>query len=116
MLTSMSPSVLIREARKSAGLTQAQLAERAGVAQSVVARLEHAAANPTLTSVERALDAAGYRLELRAVRRPRPAVDETQILERLRWTPAERLAAFTAAHRNVNALVLAARRSRDAGA
>ncbi len=112
----MSPSVLIRQARTSAGLTQTQLAERLGTTQPVVARLEMSTANPTLATIERALDAAGYQLEFRALERPRAAVDETQIIERLRWTPAQRLAAFTASNRNINALVRAARRSDDGGA
>jgi transcriptional regulator with XRE-family HTH domain len=100
----MSPSVLIREARRSAKLTQAQLADRLRTTQPVIARLEHAGANPTLGTLERALDAAGYRLELHAVRRSLPAVDETQIIERLRLTPAERLAAFTVSRDNLRSL------------
>jgi transcriptional regulator with XRE-family HTH domain len=116
MLSSMPPSLLVRTARRDAELTQAQLAERLGTTQSVIARLERPDANPTLATLERALDAAGYELELRAVRRARPAIDETQILERLRWTPVERLAALTASNRNIGALVRAARRSDDAGA
>lgn len=114
MLIGMPSSLLIRTARRDAKLTQAQLAERLGTTQPVVARLERADANPTLATLERALDAAGYRLELRAVRRPRPVIDETQIIERLRWTPAERLAAHTASSRNLNALVRKAHRSDDA--
>lgn len=112
MLTSMSPSVLIREARREAGLTQAELAARAGVTQPVVARLEQPSSNPTLATIESVLDAAGYELELRAARRARPPVDESQIIERLRWTPAERLDAFIASNRNLNELLSAARRGR----
>jgi hypothetical protein len=41
-------------------------------------------------------------------------VDETQIVERLRLTPAERLAAFEASQRNLQRLVTGARRERDA--
>jgi transcriptional regulator with XRE-family HTH domain len=109
MLTSMSPSTLVRSARKRAGLTQTELAERAGTTQPVVARAERSDAKPTLDTLERLLDAAGYELELRARPRPRPAVDESQIVERLSWTPAERLAAHTAAHRSIGALVRSAR-------
>jgi len=112
MLTSMSPSVLVRNARKQSGLTQAELAERAGVTQSVIARLERSGANPTLDTLERLLDAAGYELELRANARRRPAVDTSQLTERLGWSPAERLAAHTAAHRNLGALRRSARRSK----
>lgn len=107
----MSPSVLVRRARSRAGLTQAQLAERLGSTQPVVSLLEHHGSNPTLSTLERALDAAGYDLELRAIPRTAPAVDETQIVERLRLTPAERLAAFSASRRNMSALMRKARRS-----
>ncbi|MDB5175933.1 MAG: helix-turn-helix protein [Candidatus Saccharibacteria bacterium] len=46
-------------ARRKAGLTQATLATRAGVAQQAIARLESGRANPSLTTilkVYRALD------------------------------------------------------------
>lgn len=111
----MSSAILVRDARRSAKLTQAQLASRLGTTQPVVARLERLDANPTLTTLERALDAAGYRLELRAVPKPAAAVDESQIVERLRMSPAERLAASTAAGRNVGALLRRAHRADNGG-
>jgi hypothetical protein len=43
-----------------------------------------------------------------------PDVDETQILERLRLTPAERLAAFERSQRNLRRLVGRARREGSA--
>jgi transcriptional regulator with XRE-family HTH domain len=113
MLTSMSPSTLVRSARRRAGLTQVELAQRLGTTQPVVARLENADSNPTLATLERALEAAGYELELRAVPKQRPGVDESQLLERLAWTPAERLAAHTAAQRNLGALLRGVRRGDD---
>jgi transcriptional regulator with XRE-family HTH domain len=115
MFLAMSPATLVRDARRGAKLTQAQLASRLGTTQSVVARLEHVRANPTLATLERALDAAGYRLELRALPKPPVAVDESQIIERLQMTPAERLTASTVAGRNVAALLCRARRADDAG-
>jgi uncharacterized protein len=113
MLSSVSPSKLIRSARRSAGLTQVELARRLGTTQPVVARLENPDANPTLATIERALEAAGYGLELRAVPKQRSGVDESQLLERLAWTPAERLAAHTVAQRNLGTLLRSARRSDD---
>jgi transcriptional regulator with XRE-family HTH domain len=93
MLTSMSPSVLVRSARKSAGLTQAELAERAGVTQPVIARLERGGGNPTFTTLERVLHAAGHRLELSAVHQGLRTVDETLIAQQLALSPAERIRA-----------------------
>ena len=87
----MSPSVLIRDARKQAGLTQAELAERAGVTQSVVARLERGGGNPTFLTLERVLHAAGHRLELTAVEQGLRTVDETLIEQQLALSPAERV-------------------------
>lgn len=114
MFSGMTSPLLIRATRRHAKLTQAQLAERLGTTQPVVARLEQMGSNPTLATLERALSAAGYDLELRALPKARPTVDETQIVERLRWTPAERLAVFRASNRNVNTLLRRASRSDDA--
>lgn len=87
----MSPSVLIRDARTAAGLTQAELAERAGVTQSEIARLERGGGNPTFLTLERVLHAAGHRLELTAVEQGLRTVDETLIEQQLALTPAERV-------------------------
>jgi transcriptional regulator with XRE-family HTH domain len=106
----MTPAALVRAARRSAGLTQAQLAERLGTTQPVIARLERPGANPTFETVQRALDVAGFEIELRATQRSAVAeVDESQIAERLRLSPAERLRTFEASHRNLAALLAVAR-------
>lgn len=99
----MSPSLLLRDARKRAGLTQAELAERAGVAQSVIARLERGGGNPTFLTLERVLHAAGHRLELTAVHQGLRTVDETLIAQQLALPPAERI-------RGLDALAASARR------
>jgi hypothetical protein len=99
MLTSMSPALLLRDARKRSGLTQAELAERAGVTQSVIARLERGGGNPTFLTLERVLHAAGHRLELTAIEQGLRTVDETLIAQQLALSPADRvrgLDAFTA--------------------
>lgn len=89
----MNPAAeILRNARREAGLTQAQLARRLGISQAAVAQLERATANPTIATVERALRATNHRLELRAVR-TEPSVDVTLLREAMRLTPAERLAA-----------------------
>jgi transcriptional regulator with XRE-family HTH domain len=102
----VAASTLLRTARRRANLTQAQLAEKAGLSQAEVARLERAGSNPTAATLERLLRATGHRLELRRL----DAVDETQLRERLELTPAERLAAFEASQRNVLRLTRGARR------
>jgi transcriptional regulator with XRE-family HTH domain len=113
MLTSMSPSILVRSARKSAGLTQAELAERAGVTQSVIARLERGGGNPTFLTLERVLHAAGHRLELSAVHQGLRTVDETLIEQQLALSPAERIRALRSQTAFMQRLVDAGARARD---
>lgn len=94
---------LIRTARLEAGLTQARLATAMGTTQSAVARLESPGANPRWRTIVLALGAAGRtpRLELE----PRPVgVDEGQIAELVRLSPAERLRTFEASHRSLSSL------------
>src|SRR3954471_20672406 len=55
---------LVREARRRAGLSQGELAERAGTTQSAIARVEAARTSPSFASVERLIRACGYRLDV----------------------------------------------------
>lgn len=86
----MRPHTLIREARTAAGLTQAQLAARAGMAQPTIARLERPGSNPTVETLDRVLRATGHRLELGAPEWQTGA-DVTLIDQHLALSPAERL-------------------------
>lgn len=54
---------LIR-ARKSANLSQTQLAERLGTTQSAIARLEAGGVSPTLSTLRRYADATGSKLKV----------------------------------------------------
>jgi transcriptional regulator with XRE-family HTH domain len=110
-MKSIRASDLIRTARRAAGLTQAELARALGTTQAAVARLERTGANPTIKTLERALQATGHRLELGASPR-RSSIDETLIARQLRLEPAERLKEFHAARRKLAPLVDAAGRSR----
>ena len=57
------------KARASAGITQAQVAERIGTTQSVIARLESGSGkhSPSLSTLRKYAHALGCRLELRLV-------------------------------------------------
>jgi transcriptional regulator with XRE-family HTH domain len=102
-LDGVEPAALLRNARHKAGLTQAGLARRLGRSQATIASLERPGANPTLATLDDALRATGNRLELRV--RPFTAnVDDTLIARNLRLPPAERLAAFENAHREIEKL------------
>lgn len=102
---------LIRTARRTAGLTQAQLADRAGTTQAAIARLEAPGSNPTLRTLDRVLHAADHRLTLDA-KTGLPPVDESQIVEQLKLSPAQRLRGHDAFRRNIRELVLSAGRGR----
>src|SRR5262249_14281416 len=55
--------IMIRLRRTKLGLTQKQLAERLGVTQQQVAKLEDPDTNSSLASIEKAMRALGIRLE-----------------------------------------------------
>ena len=85
----MNAARVLREARGRAGLTQAEVARRAGVAQPAVARIEGGGSSPRVDTLERLLRACGATL----VAEPGPGrdVDRTQIRALLRRTPIRRL-------------------------
>lgn len=60
-------AISLRWARQDAGLTQAQLAKRAGVSQQQIAKLERPGANPSVATLRKVADALGVRLELKLV-------------------------------------------------
>ena len=57
---------LLRAARVRAGLTQAELARRAGTSQPVISAYEHGRRDPSVQTLARLLAAAGADLVLRA--------------------------------------------------
>ena len=107
----MDPGRLVHESRTSAGLTQAELARRAGTTQASVARVERGGVSPTVRTLRRLLAAAGHELALTA-RPARSGIDESLIARQLRLSPGERLKAFEAGYADVRKLAGAARRSR----
>ena len=84
----MRASLLIREARRRAGLTQKQLAERLETSQSVIARWERAKVEPSLENLARIVRACGFELRL-GIAESDPG--ERSLIERnLALTPSER--------------------------
>jgi len=79
---------LIREARRRAGLTQRQLAERAGTTQSAVARAESGRVDPGFETVRRMLRLCGFNLLVALD--PYDDADLSQAGELLRRTPEQR--------------------------
>jgi transcriptional regulator with XRE-family HTH domain len=79
---------LVREGRKRAALTQAQLAERAGTTQSAIARLESGRTSPALEDVERLLRLCGLQLIVQLA--PYDDSDIVQAESNLRASPDQR--------------------------
>jgi transcriptional regulator with XRE-family HTH domain len=90
-----NPGLLLKHARMSAGLTQLELAERLGVSQATVSKLEHAESNPTIETLGRALRATGKRLEL-STTDWEPGIDLASIARHLKLTPPQRLDRYAA--------------------
>lgn len=55
-------SSLVVQARQKTGLSQAQLAERAGVSRSAISAIEHGKRDPGLEYLQRILSGAGFDL------------------------------------------------------
>ena len=85
----MAASRILRDARRLGGYTQRELAERAGVPQATVGRIEAGSVSPRVDTLEKLLRAADG--ELRVHARPGKGVDRSQIRELLRLTPMQRL-------------------------
>ena len=81
---------LIREARRRAALTQAELGERLGTSQSVVARWERGDVLPSLETVRRVVRACDLDLTFHLTRHDDSNV--TIIDQHIRMTPAQRFA------------------------
>jgi predicted nucleotidyltransferase/DNA-binding XRE family transcriptional regulator len=61
---------LLRQARKRAGLSQVELAARAGVTQSVISAYESGHRQPSIPALARLIGAAGFELALGLRRQP----------------------------------------------
>lgn len=55
------------DARRASGLTQKQLAEKTGIAQADISKLENGSANPSLRTLRRLAAGMGMRIKLEFV-------------------------------------------------
>jgi predicted nucleotidyltransferase/DNA-binding XRE family transcriptional regulator len=92
---------LIRESRTAAGLTQAELARRAGTSQPAIAAYEAGDKVPRVATLERLLHAAGASLE---VDRPR-SVSERGRLRRLLHEHRDEILELASRHHGTNVRV-----------
>ena len=86
---------LLREARRRAGLSQAELARRAGKPTSVIGRWERNEVTPSLETLRAMIRAC--ELELRVALRDADDSQDAAIERSLALTPADRLAQLEAA-------------------
>jgi len=100
------PGRLLADARRRAGLTQADLAKRLAISQAAVAQLERSDSNPRLATLDRALRATGAELVV-ATRPRRSTVDEGLIRRQLELAPAERLRGLEAMYEQARTLTVA---------
>lgn len=84
---------LIREARRRAGITQAELAKRVGTSQPAIARYERARAMPDLDTLHRIVESCRFELRLELAE-PDPQREAAARIA-LERTPEERLQANT---------------------
>src|SRR5262245_26763045 len=97
----MDVTSIIAAARRQAGLTQAELAKRVNTSQSAIACIEGGQGNPSIETIVRLVEAAGFRLriELTSPEIARDAVidaykahvDRTLIRDNLRKSVNQRL-------------------------
>lgn len=87
---------LMVEARRRAGLTQRELAERAGTTQSSIARWESARSEPSFANVIRLLRLCGFVLDVHLELYDDGLRDDWSQAQRLlRLTPEERIESNT---------------------
>jgi predicted nucleotidyltransferase/DNA-binding XRE family transcriptional regulator len=68
----LTAGALLRQARQRAGLSQVELAAKAGVTQSVISAYESGHRQPSLPTLATLIEAAGYELAATVRRQPRP--------------------------------------------
>src|SRR5688572_12160719 len=85
----MKAARALRWARLTAGLSQRQLAEKSGLPQSTIGRIEAGLVDPRVGTLSKLLRACGYDLEVEEA--TWLGQDRSQIRDRLALSPTERL-------------------------
>jgi predicted transcriptional regulator len=103
----VNPGVLLVTARHKAGLSQRDLARKAGVPQSTIARIESGFVSPRLATFERLLSFCGFRL---VASKLGEGVDRTVMHELIKLTPDELLESAAADAHEIAELLASVRR------
>jgi transcriptional regulator with XRE-family HTH domain len=102
---------VIRDRRLANGLTQAQLALRAGSTQAAISRLERGELSPTIETIERLLAVMGEEADIRVRRQPLDC-NQTRLRALRARPPADRLAQAIAWNRLAAQFSIAGERAR----
>ena len=103
---------LLVEARRRAGMSQAELGRRSGVPPSLIGRYERYEVIPSLERLRSLLKSAGFELSIRLAKVDDSNHDQMLIERELRRTPAERLRRGIASGRQLGAIGARPRRVR----
>ena len=103
---------MLVEARRRAGISQAELGRRSGVPPSLIGRYERYEVIPSLERLRTLLRAAGFELSIRLAKVDASNHDQVLIERELRRTPAERLRRGLMVGRKLGALAAQPRRVR----
>lgn len=66
-MQTLDSAAIVAYVREKSGLTQSELAERAGTSQPAVARYENGLANPSTATLQRLTRAAGFEVQVKLV-------------------------------------------------
>ena len=111
----MAPAELIRSTRQRLGLSQRQLALRAGMTQASISRIERGLVSPTFSTVRELMHAMGEEPTL-ATRRLPHDWDRAHMASTLARTPEERLALAISWNRMAGKLAAAGESARGSDA
>ena len=103
---------LLVEARRRAGISQAELGRRSGVPASLIGRYERYEVTPSLERLRSLLRAAGFELSIRLAKVDESNHDQVLIERELRHSPAERLRRGLTAGQKLGALAVRPNRVR----
>lgn len=104
----MTAGELVRLHRREAGVTQHQLAVRAGTTKTAISRLEGGHVSPSMETVERLLLCLGYQFRVSAAPLS-PRTDPTQLAAVAELSPTQRLDHALASQTSLARLVGVAR-------
>jgi transcriptional regulator with XRE-family HTH domain len=110
----MSPGELVGTTRRDLGLTQRQLALRAGMTQAAVSRIERGKVSPSYGTLRELMLAMGREPQLSATRLP-TRWDEAHMDSTLARTPEQRLELAIGWNRLAQRLAASAERARSGG-